>query len=131
MRHDFETWLPKVSERGVILFHDIAIRTGDFGVWQLWEELQRRYPTFTFEHSAGLGVLAAGPVPPAEVRALCSFGTTGAAEVVRRSFATFSDVAYQSGQRDLEVAALTGKVASMQGALHRLAGEAAEAARLA
>lgn len=56
--HDFETWLPKVAENGVILFHDIALRGWrDFGVYKLWETLKIQYPAIEFHHSAGLGVL--------------------------------------------------------------------------
>ncbi|RLQ21161.1 class I SAM-dependent methyltransferase [Seongchinamella sediminis] len=55
--HDFHTWYPKVATGGIILFHDIAERQGDFGVWKLWEELQQQYPCFTFTHGHGLGVL--------------------------------------------------------------------------
>jgi hypothetical protein len=57
---DFDAWLPKVTKGGVILMHDIAVTTGDFGVWRFWEEVSRQFPSFAFLHSSGLGVLANG-----------------------------------------------------------------------
>ena len=56
-QHDFEFWLPKVRPGGVVLLHDIAVRSGDYGVWRLWEELQKKFPTFEFRNNDGLGVL--------------------------------------------------------------------------
>ncbi len=57
VKHDFETWLPKVSNQGIILFHDVHTRQGDFGVHVFWDEIKKIYPTMEFFHAYGLGVL--------------------------------------------------------------------------
>lgn len=54
--HDFETWLPKLAENGVMLFHDTADDTG-YGSAKFWGELSKMHPSFAFTHSWGLGVL--------------------------------------------------------------------------
>ncbi|MEM0302209.1 MAG: class I SAM-dependent methyltransferase [Archaeoglobaceae archaeon] len=45
VKHDFENWIKKMSYRGVILLHDTQVRRNEFGVWKLWEELSKRYPS--------------------------------------------------------------------------------------
>ena len=69
-RHDFETWLPKLSDRGVVLLHDTNVRAPGFGVWKLWEELTRHYPHFALTNGHGLGLLAVGPRPPEQLAQL-------------------------------------------------------------
>jgi hypothetical protein len=85
VRHDYESWLPKLSSRAMVLLHDINERREDFGVWQLWEELRGQHRSFEFLHGHGLGVLCVGEAAPAPVAALCALNA-GAAAVVRQRF---------------------------------------------
>ena len=72
VKNDYKTWLPKMSDRGIIMFHDIAVKDGDFGVWKLWEEIKNDYPSFELHHSNGLGVLMIGNKQPEELVSLVS-----------------------------------------------------------
>jgi O-antigen biosynthesis protein len=63
VRHDFETWLPKLSKSGVVIVHDTCEHREGFGVWKFWAEISARYPSINFEHSYGLGMLLVGEQP--------------------------------------------------------------------
>ncbi len=64
VRHDFDTWWPKLKPGGILLLHDSTVRHSDFGVWKLLEELRQSFATAEFPHSNGLGVvLKPGPAP--------------------------------------------------------------------
>ncbi len=71
---DFATWRPKLSDRGVVLFHDTNVRRDDFGVWRLWRKLRTEHPSFEFVHGYGLGIIGVGERLPAPLRALFDHG---------------------------------------------------------
>ena len=72
VKHDYETWLPKMSSNGVVLFHDTQIRQKDFGVWKFWQEVRRGRESFEFTHSCGLGVMLLGGDLPPKLLTLCA-----------------------------------------------------------
>lgn len=55
--HDYLTWLPKLSNNGIVLFHDVSPSSG-YGSSDFWSEIKKEFPHFEFiEHSFGLGIL--------------------------------------------------------------------------
>lgn len=60
VKHDFETWLPLLSDRAIVVLHDTNVRRDNFGVFKFFEEAAQKYPSFNFHHGHGLGVLAVG-----------------------------------------------------------------------
>ena len=102
VKHDFEAWRPKLSARGIVLLHDTAVRDGDYGVFRLWQELTREFPTLEFTHGHGLGMALVGAEPFEPAIELCeipedelhsfrslfaALGRIAALEVERRALA--------------------------------------------
>jgi hypothetical protein len=81
---DFSKWINKISPSGVVLLHDINVRERGFGLWQLWEEVKSKYPSFAFFHGHGLGVLSVGRCPPEPLTRF--FAAANANAVVIREF---------------------------------------------
>lgn len=67
VKHDFLTWKQKLSDRSVVLFHDISSSNPDFGVGKFWDEIRSDFPHISFGHSGGLGVLGYGNDLPSDV----------------------------------------------------------------
>jgi hypothetical protein len=67
IQHDFENWLPKISDHGLVLIHDTRIKIRDFGVWKFWENISKQYPSFEFHYGCGLGILAIGNNVPQSI----------------------------------------------------------------
>lgn len=115
VKHDFEAWLPKLSRRGVVLFHDTNERERGFGVWKLWEELCGKYPSMHFEHSHGLGALFVGPDIPAEIQDMLEIYQADAL-AVKKLFACLG----QRIAQQYELAVLNRAVAQRDGDIANL-----------
>jgi glycosyltransferase involved in cell wall biosynthesis len=58
VKHDFNTWKPKLSDDAVVLFHDVNEFRDDFGVHKLFDELIKDYKYhIIFPHAHGLGLI--------------------------------------------------------------------------
>lgn len=73
VKHDFESWLPKLAVNGIVLLHDITVVRDDFGVYRLWEELRQLYPAVQFEHCFGLGIVMPKGCSPATTDLLANW----------------------------------------------------------
>ncbi|MCU6665591.1 class I SAM-dependent methyltransferase [Silvania hatchlandensis] len=88
VRHDFDSWLPKLSDKAVVIMHDTNVRERGFGVFQLLDELKQRYPHFEFVHGHGLGVIGVGSEQPPEMLSL--YGISENAHATKQVHEVFS-----------------------------------------
>jgi GT2 family glycosyltransferase len=129
VRHDFETWRPKLSRRAVVLLHDTNVREREFGVWRFWRELADEHPHFEFLHGHGLGLAAPGEIPDG-LRALLAAKDEEAGPIRSFFFALGHRISV-AAERDALVAE-RGALAAERDVLReegRRAASAADAAR--
>ena len=99
VQHDLDSWMPKIRPGGILLLHDVNVRSRDFGVWKIWEELRRSGRSWTFNDGPGLAVWQKPPVqtlpqfleqllaPPNESARLLEEYYRGRAAVIRQKIA--------------------------------------------
>lgn len=121
VKHDFETWLPKMSEKGIVLFHDITIREREFGVWRLWDELSALYSHLSFYHSCGLGVLFTGAQQPAAIMEMVEKWSSEENRLFFSQLFTLSvernELNYFREQQESQLLRLTGELLRLTGEL--------------
>jgi predicted O-methyltransferase YrrM len=54
-KEDFESYLPRLSENGIVLFHDIKVE--HFTLKEYWKELKEQYDYIEVNNTFGLGIL--------------------------------------------------------------------------
>lgn len=119
-REDYEQWRDTVRDGGVILFHDIAERREDFGVWRLWEEISEPGRSFAFDHGHGLGVLAVGEIIHEPLRALFE-ADASVADSIRADYERLGALIAQVAR----ISHLEAEVASLHDAVETLQTERA------
>lgn len=128
VKHDFEQWSRKLSERAIVLFHDTNVHEREFGVFRFWSELARRYPHFEFTHGHGLGVLAVGPSIPDGMRPLFECGTDAdQVMAVRQAYANLGSCIRNEWIAGTELAAARADLAKRQRRIDELDSEVAAA----
>lgn len=107
MEDVLERWLPRVSERGVILIPGINRREPGCIAHQNFLALQNIYRSITFHHGDGLGILIVGEKPPALLETLLSrWNSPTAARTVREVFARLGRASVDQAIADAQTARL-------------------------
>ena len=118
VKHDFETWRRKLSDRAVVLFHDINVREKGFGVFRLWEDLRETNPHFEFFHGHGLGVLGVGSALPSPIKTLfAASGDAQAGSSIRDAYSRLGSavsLGWETGELEVKLRRLTTEMAQAQ-----------------
>lgn len=86
MKHDFESWVPKLSDRAVVLVHDMVVQERGIGFYKYWAEISKKYPSSNFTNNNGLGVLLWGSNVPSGIGDLVSLSRVNCGPGVVKSF---------------------------------------------
>lgn len=121
VKHDFETWLPKMSERGVVLFHDTNVRRDLYGVWKFWDEARAGRAHFEFKHGNGLGVLATGTELPERFRAFLEL-----AQAIPDAVCKLFETLGQRVARGAAAAAQAARIAALEKTQEELFGKVSQ-----
>ncbi len=136
--HDFAVWLPKLSSRGIVVFHDVSERKPNFDVWRLWSELREKHPHFEFPHGHGLGILAVGEEIGPRLRALFDADADGILSLqIRQAYARLGSAVTDRIERldvgrvlELKQVDLAGHVVELARVKADIAGHVVELARV-
>jgi len=82
LKHNFETWLPKLSCRAVVLLHGTRFFGDEVGNWRFFVELQQSYWSFEFSDWHGLGMIVVGTEPDEWVRAFMEYVSRSSANAM-------------------------------------------------
>jgi predicted O-methyltransferase YrrM len=131
VKEDYENYLPKLAEDGVVIFHDTREFQEGFGVHRFWDELAPSAPSFTFHHGHGLGVIAPGTRPPAAVLDFLALANRESDRVRAFYAERGADVGRHSGFSDqlLEIEHLRSELATYGRALEESQAGIASMAR--
>ncbi|MET3791752.1 glycosyltransferase [Aquamicrobium terrae] len=110
VKEDFESWIPKLSRRAIVLFHDTEVRNRGFGVFRYWEELVKQFPAVNFPYQHGLGVLFFGDEFTDEIAELVDLLTTTMGRELVTSFFTLAGERFFLEQ---QITALLAQVAGL------------------
>lgn len=127
VRHDFDTWRPKLSDQAIVLFHDTNERQADFGVWRFLAELKEEVPVFEFLHAHGLGIAAVGARAPEAAMRLCGLVAETEIAAARERFA-FLGARWEGVREKVEMDAHAGRLhahaQALEAALHEKEAQA-------
>ena len=130
VKHDFELWRSRLSQRSVVLFHDTNERKSGFGVFRLWKELCEVYPHFEFLHGHGLGVLGTGTELVPELHALFAASSNQVSSHLREAYSSLG-TAVSLALRNDDLNATVRKQAEELSRVQQEMAETREAAALA